>query len=123
MIKCKQIICHNLKLILITFLLLLIAQSCNNRVSVDNVPLKKNESSEFSNSNKKEIKNGEWISYFPNGEIQSVCHFKDGVPDGSIIVYNEGGQELYRGNFENGAKIGEWVFTNPETNEIIKKDY
>jgi len=90
---------------------------------VDNVPLKKNESSEFSNSNKKEIKNGEWISYFPNGEIQSVCHFKDGVPDGSIIVYNEGGQELYRGNFENGAKIGEWVFTNPETNEIIKKDY
>tara|TARA_Y100000589_G_scaffold258238_1_gene247530 strand:+ start:634 stop:990 length:357 start_codon:yes stop_codon:yes gene_type:complete len=78
---------------------------------------------EDKNNLKDGLKNGEWISRFPNGEIQSVCHFKQGVPDGPIIVYNENGQELYRGNFEKGIKIGEWVFTNPETNEIIKKNY
>ena len=78
---------------------------------------------EDKNNLKDGLKNGEWISRFPNGEIQSVCHFKQGVPDGPIIVYNENGQEIYRGNFEKGIKIGEWVFTNPETNEIIKKNY
>ena len=77
----------------------------------------------LSGENRNGLKNGEWISYFPDGKIQSICHFSEGIPDGSIIVYNNIGKELYRGNFDNGKKIGEWVFTNPKNNQIIVKQY
>ena len=77
----------------------------------------------LSGKNRNGLKNGEWISYFPNGKIQSICNFSDGVPDGAIIVYDNIGHELYRGNFENGNKIGEWVFTNPQNKQRIVKQY
>tara|TARA_Y100000991_G_C21771622_1_gene263303 strand:+ start:225 stop:605 length:381 start_codon:yes stop_codon:yes gene_type:complete len=81
------------------------------------------DSTMLSGENRNGLKNGEWISYFPNGEIQSICHFSYGIPDGAIIVYNNIGQELYRGNFDNGKKIGEWVFTNHKNNQRIVKQY
>tara|TARA_B100001057_G_C22194601_1_gene698328 strand:- start:15 stop:383 length:369 start_codon:yes stop_codon:yes gene_type:complete len=118
----KQIICHILKFVIFAVLIILF-QNCNNAIIDDSNFINKKESSKIVGDSKNGLKNGEWISYFQNGEIQSICHFKDGVPHGPIIVYNQEGDELYRGNFENGSKIGEWVFTNPETNEIIKKDY
>ena len=109
------------------FLCLILLISCSNQENkMDESSLNTKKYSlklDDKNNLKAGLKNGEWISRFPNGKIQSVCHFKEGVPEGPIIVYNETGQELYRGNFEKGAKIGEWVFTNPETNEIIKKNY
>ena len=109
------------------FLLLILFINCSNHDNnKDEFSLNTKEDSSNLEKNKKTkngLKNGEWISRFPNGKIQSVCHFNEGVPDGPIIVYNENGNELYRGNFENGVKIGEWVFINPETNEIIKKNY
>ena len=119
----KQIVCHVSKRVIFTVFIFILFQNCGNRSIDDNVAAKKTESSKINGVNKNGLKNGEWISYFQNGEIQSVCHFKDGISHGPIIVYNIKGDELYRGNFENGSKIGEWVFTNPETKEIIKKNY
>ena len=95
-----------MKFIFLAFLI-----SCNSpdvpkKITLDNQP----DSTMVKGSKIDGKKNGEWISYFPNGNIQSICHFNKGVPNGPIIVYNEKGSTLYRGNFKNGDKVGEWIF-------------
>lgn len=72
---------------------------------------------------KDQQKHGEWISYFPNGKIQSICNFNHGTPHGSIIVYEKSGLVLYRGNFINGLKVGEWVFYDRKSGKKVIKDY
>ena len=105
--------------------MLLTSSSCSSDPNISNEKASENriDSTMLSGKNRNGLKNGERISYFPNGEIQSICHFSDGIPDGAIIVYNNIGQELYRGNFDNGKKIGEWVFTNHKNNQRIVKQY
>ncbi len=105
--------------------MLLVFHSCSSPINNKNEKALENmiDSTLLSGKNRNGLKNGEWISYFPNGEIQSICHFSEGIPDGAIIVYNNIGQELYRGNFDNGEKIGEWVFTNPINSQRIIKQY
>ena len=117
--KTYQFTCH----ILIVTLLILIFENCSQNQNVEIPTFKSSDSTNFNLTNKKGLKNGEWVSYFENGKVQSICHFKNGIPDGSIIVYNDSSQELYRGNFKSGKKVGEWVFTNPHNNLQTVKNY
>ena len=115
----KQIACH----ILISVFILFHFQNCTNRERKSKYQQYKNLDLPKNGYNVNGKKNGEWVSYFPGGNIQSICHFKNGVAHGSVIVYNEKGQELYRGNFSDGSKIGEWVFTDPITMKKTVKKY
>lgn len=118
----RQITCHFLKANYISLFILL--NNCNyNNFSDEKLPNNKLDSLIVKGHNKDGLKNGEWVSYFPNGKVQSICYFKEGIPDGSIIVYNKNGEELYRGNFKEGEKIGEWVFTNPADKTQTLKNY
>ena len=123
MTELKQIVCHVSKCIIFAVCIIILFQACNHKSIDNNTKSKKTESTKINEVDINGLKNGEWVSYFQNGKIQSICHFKDGIPHGPIIVYNEKGDELYRGNFDNGSKIGEWVFTDPATSKVIKKEF
>ena len=117
-----QITCHFLKANLIFFFFLL--NSCNDNNSSNHTLLNdQSDSLIVKGHTNNGLKNGEWVSYFSNGNVQSICHFKQGIPDGSIMVYDESGEELYRGNFKEGEKVGEWVFTNPSDKTQTVKNY
>ena len=120
-INIKQNVCHFILYAILKFILLVFLISCNS----PDVPKEITQENQLDSTMVKgsEIdgeKNGEWISYFPNGNIQSICHFNKGVPNGPIIVYNENGSTLYRGNFNNGDKVGEWIFYDSTGNRIVK---
>ena len=115
----KQIACH----VLILSTILFNFQNCINSEKKEEIQKSKNLDLPKNGYNVDGKKNGEWVSYFSNGNIQSICNFRNGVAHGSVIVYNEKGQELYRGNFRNGIKIGEWVFTDPITLKKTVKKY
>ena len=120
-INIKQNVCHFILCAIVKFIFLIVLISCNSpdvpkKITLDNQP----DSTMVKGSKIDGKKNGEWISYFPNGNIQSICHFNKGVPNGPIIVYNEKGSTLYRGNFKNGDKVGEWIFYDSTGNRIIK---
>jgi antitoxin component YwqK of YwqJK toxin-antitoxin module len=117
--KIHQIICHTL---FFTFLIL-IFHNCSSNSNNENVINEISDSTNVNLTNKDGLKNGEWVSYFDNGKVQSICHFKNGIPDGSIVVYNDSSQEVYRGNFKSGKKVGEWIFTNPHNNLQTVKNY
>ena len=120
-INMKQNACHFILYTILKFILLSFLISCNSpdipkKITQDN----QLDSTLLKGSKMDGKKNGEWISYFPNGNIQSICHFNKGVPNGSIIVYNENGSTLYRGNFNNGNKAGEWIFYDSTGTRIVK---
>lgn len=120
-ITMKQNVCHFvlstfLKCIFLAFLISCNSPDVSKKILIEN----QLDSTMLKGSKIDGEKNGEWISYFPNGNIQSICRFNKGVPNGPIIVYNENGSTLYRGNFNNGKKVGEWIFYDSTGNRIIK---
>lgn len=54
-------------------------------------------------------KNGEWITYFGNGDqVKKSENFAYGKLDGKVYEYWEGDNIQTDGTYENGRKIGEW---------------
>ena len=120
-INIKQNVCHFILYAFLKFILIVLLISCTSPNNLKEIPQDNQPDSTMLKGSKIDgKKNGEWISYFPNGNIQSICHFNKGVPNGPIIVYNENGSTLYRGNFNNGDKVGEWIFYDSNGNRIIK---
>ena len=117
----KQKACHTILFVSLKFFFLVFLISCSSPDITKKIKLDNYKDSTFLTGFKKDAeKDGEWTSYFSNGNIQSICHFNKGVPNGPIIVYKENGSTLYRGNFENGKKVGEWIFYDSLGNEIVK---
>jgi hypothetical protein len=55
-------------------------------------------------------RDGEWKSFFPNGQLQSDEFFTAGKPDGKVIVYYENGKKMYEGENSNGELKGVWTY-------------
>ncbi len=55
---------------------------------------------------------GKWVSYFENGAIKSIAHFKNGLTDGEIKVYKQNGKLFYNGYYKQGLKEGIWKIYN-----------
>src|ERR1044071_2578906 len=51
-------------------------------------------------------KDGPWNTYFPNGNLQSVITWKDGVLHGKTLVYNENNHVIKEVEYENGVPQG-----------------
>lgn len=58
------------------------------------------------------IPNGEAISWFENGNINSIHHYKYGLQDNTYIVYAENGQKIISGQYNKGVKVGKWEYFN-----------
>ena len=57
-----------------------------------------------------DVKEGEEIRYYPNGQVEVKQHYTDGVLDGKYERYNEAGGLVEKGQFVNGEKDGKWVW-------------
>lgn len=56
------------------------------------------------------ILQGQSISWFENGNINSVHYYKDGLQDSTYTVYAENGQKIISGQYSRSVKVGKWEF-------------
>jgi antitoxin component YwqK of YwqJK toxin-antitoxin module len=62
---------------------------------------------------------GEWKSWYDNGNLWSVGTFKEGVQVGKTMTYYENGNLRYSGSYDkNEKRIGEWKFYDEDNNLI-----
>ena len=54
-------------------------------------------------------KEGAWISYYSNGQLESKGNYKNGEFEGEWIRYHENGDLSLKSNYENGKKEGAWI--------------
>ena len=70
-----------------------------------------------------DLRNGDWISYFPDGKVQSTGSFKDGVRVGKSLVYHENGHLWMDGWYHDDHRCGEWVYYDEQGYELERRDY
>ena len=54
-------------------------------------------------------RHGKWESFFMNGKLKSVNHYKLGEYDGDYLVYNKDGQLILKGQYKDGLQYGKWL--------------
>lgn len=57
-------------------------------------------------------KEGEWTWYYPDGKIVMIENFHRGVYDGVILSFDEKGDTLLHGKFQEGLEEGRWIYRN-----------
>ena len=59
------------------------------------------------------IKNGKrdgpWISYHDNGQLENKINYKDGEIEGPWVLYYDNGQLASKGEYKDSRKEGTWV--------------
>ena len=69
---------------------------------------------EVSGSEKGSFKNGKregaWVSYHDDGQLESKGNYKNGMREGAWVGYWGNGQLKYSGNNTNGKNEGAWVY-------------
>lgn len=66
---------------------------------------------------------GQWVSFFENGQKQSEGFFKNGLRDGKALVYYQNGQLYYEGYYKDGKEVGKWIFFDQQGKKLQEKDY
>ncbi len=54
---------------------------------------------------------GNWLNYYPTGQLWYSITYKDGLPDGMVQTYYHKGQQMLEARFSNGRLVGtctEW---------------
>ena len=69
-------------------------------------------------------KEGEYLTYYENGQLKYKSNYKEGVLEGEWLYYHENGQLRFKRNWKDGKKEGEWLYYHEtgqlETTEIYK---
>ncbi|EAY25053.1 toxin-antitoxin system YwqK family antitoxin [Microscilla marina] len=55
-------------------------------------------------------KNGPWISYFENGRVKEMVEFKNNQRHGTQVVFYFSGVIRWVGYYDNGIKVGTWMY-------------
>jgi len=76
---------------------------------------------EGSFKNKERI--GKWSYWYPNGNLWSEGHYKDGVENGIKTVFHENGEKYYEGKLKEGKRIGIWKFWDQDKNLLKEVNY
>ena len=66
---------------------------------------------------------GEWVSYWSNGQLMSKGEYKDGKEEGEQFFYYDTGELFYKGEYKDGKKVGEWVVYNRDGTLSYKETY
>ena len=56
------------------------------------------------------LREGDWLHYYENGQLEYQGNYKNGYQEGSWMSYYENGQLYYIGNFKKGWLEGTWVW-------------
>lgn len=70
-----------------------------------------------------DVRNGEWTAYFPDGKVQSIGVFKDGLSEGKSQIFHENGNLWMDGSYKKDQKCGEWVFYDEQGYEMNRVNY
>lgn len=70
-----------------------------------------------------DVREGEWVSYFPDGKVQSTGIYKDGLRVGKAKVYYENGHLWMDGYYNNDHQCGEWIFYDEQGYEDFRSNY
>ena len=54
-------------------------------------------------------KEGEWVLYHDNGQLSLKGTYRNGQLEGEWVLYRDNGQLWRKGTYRNGKKEGEWV--------------
>ena len=54
-------------------------------------------------------KEGKWVQYSKNGQLNFKGNYKNGKVEGAWVYYWDNGQLSAKGNYKNGKREGEWV--------------
>ncbi len=60
------------------------------------------------------IPQGEAMSWYENGNINSIHYYVDGMQDSTYVVYAESGSKIVSGQFKKGVKVGKWEYFSSE---------
>lgn len=56
------------------------------------------------------IPQGESMSWYENGQVNSIHYYKDGMQDSIYQVFTKDGGTLIKGQYKMGKKIGKWEY-------------
>lgn len=72
---------------------------------------------------KDNLREGEWVSYFQDGKIQSKGFFEKDVRTGMSLVYYENGNLWMEGNYREGKRVGQWIYYDEQGYETQRVDF
>ena len=64
---------------------------------------------------------GEYVSYFSNGQVKTETTYAGNVVNGAFKEYDEEGRLRVSGQYENGIKEGTW-FSYDVSGKIVSKE-
>ncbi len=70
----------------------------------------------------KGIREGTWVSYWDNGQLDYRGNYKNDKKEGTWVSYWDNGQLWDKGNIKNGKKEGRWVFYDSGGTKRITAD-
>jgi antitoxin component YwqK of YwqJK toxin-antitoxin module len=70
-----------------------------------------------------EKREGEWKAYFPDGRVQSIGTFVNGLRTGKATVWQENGNLLQEGYYKEGRHVGKWRFYDEQGDLLREEDY
>lgn len=73
--------------------------------------------------NTQDKREGKWVYYSKNGEELSITYFKNGLREGHTIVKRPNGSLNYVGEYHDDKMVGVWKFYDEKGNVKREKDY
>ncbi len=52
------------------------------------------------------LRDGQWITYYPNGSVEKIVHYQKGTLDGSVVLFRDSGYPSFRCFIKNGVRQG-----------------
>ena len=68
------------------------------------------------------LREGEWVSYFLDGKVQSTGCFEKDLRTGKSLVYHENGNLWMEGYYKDGKQVGLWVYYDEQGYETFRID-
>lgn len=68
------------------------------------------------------LKQGTWLSYYPDGKAKNIVNFKDDLFDGEFKAFNAKGILVDSGMYIKGKKNGIWLRSSGRTEETYQDD-
>ena len=69
------------------------------------------------------VKQGIWVSWYPNGQKKHEGTYKNDVPMGEFTWWHENGQRSLVASYKDGKKQGKWTWWHPNGLKSIQGEY
>ena len=66
---------------------------------------------------------GEWVAYFPNGQLFRKWNYQDGKPEGEWFRYHPNGQICFKSNYKDGKREGAQYFYSDDGQLVWRTNY